>query len=430
MRRHCKALLVLAAAAAITFAGCGQLPPEPQDSLDAQHGIADQSLLYGMDYLMEERSDASLDIEKEVTLMKNMGVKTVRQWMHFTHFMTSPTEVRTGSTTLANMHKLLKACEDAGMTNVGMCHHNFWPGKSDTTAKPFLRDVSEGSDYVKWLDDYYTSWKTLVTEFPEVLYWEIDNEPNNGDFMHNGTHNSYNVRQMAQITADMFYYASRAIHEANPNAKTVMGGLTEPEGLGRGNTAVFLQTLYDNIASGNYGYFYGKEEKSAASTDPDDYFEIACWHPYMSNFNKQNFIDINNEYYNIILQNEKKHKKVFFTEIGWNDGTIGGEQNAIRFMEEMFDAVKQMPYVETVQLFKLYDNGTQNNWDGEGFLYYGLVQDPDPAHRYTPYERSTDRINIGTDGYCINGAPKNKAYAYQRLAGGEGSLDVLWKEEA
>lgn len=176
--------------------------------------------------------------------------------------------------------------------NIGMNHHNFCTtkSKSSTTAKPFARDVSEGSDYVQWLNDYYTSWKTLVGEFPEVLYWEIDNEVNNPDFMTDGGEkgsSAYSVRQMAEIATDMFYYATRAIHDANPEAQSVMGGLTEPTGLGRGNTASFLQMLYDNIASGEYGYFYGKEDRRPASKNADDYFEIACWHPYMSNFNKR-----------------------------------------------------------------------------------------------------------------------------------------------
>ena len=422
--------VLMAAAMLAATAACGGNPQQQGgDTLDAQHGIADQRNLFGMCYLLEERSTASLNIEKEVELMKNLGVKTVRQWMHFTHFMSDPYTVKTDSVNLENMHLLLAACNEAGMVNIGMNHHNFCTtqAKTDTTAKPFARDVSEGSDYVQWLNDYYASWKTLVAEFPEVTYWEIDNEVNNGDFMHNGTHNSYNVRQMAQIATDMFYYASRAIHEVNPAAQTIMGGLTEPSGLGKGNTANFLQMLYDNIASGEYGYFYNVEDPANASTNPDEYFQIACWHPYMSDFNKENFVAINNEYYEIVLENEGKHKKVFFTEIGWNDDMIGGEQISMNFLEEMYEACKSMPYVETVQLFKLYDNGTKNNWDGPNFLYFGLVHDPDPAHVYTQCEKSKDAINIGENGVCITGAPKQKAYLYQALAGGSGSLDVLWK---
>lgn len=421
---------LIAGAAFGAMGGCGKEKAMP---LDAKHGIADQSNLFGMCYLLEQRRADNLDIEKEVELMKNLGVKTVRQWTHFTHFMSDPTTIKEGET-LENMHTLLQKCEEAGMMNIGMNHHNFCTtqGKASATTKPFARDVSEGSDYVQWLNDYYTSWKTLVTEFPEVEYWEIDNEVNNPDFMTDGSgkgSSTYSVKQMAQIATDMFYYASRGIHDANPNAKTIMGGLTEPTGLGKGNTYNFLQMLYDNISSGEYGYFYGLEDKAQASKNADDYFEIACWHPYMSSFNKQHFIDINNEYYELILQNEGKHKKVFFTEFGWNDDTIGGEDVSMQYMRLTYEALKEMPYVETANLFKLYDNGTKNNWDGNNFLYYGLIHDPDPLHPYIPLEGDDQAIFIDESGYCIPGAPKRKAYLYQELAGGKGSLEILIPEE-
>ena len=67
---------------------------EKEIPLDPKHGIADQSNLFGMCYLLEERSLDSLNIEKEVELMKNLGVKTVRQWTHFTHFMSNPTTIK------------------------------------------------------------------------------------------------------------------------------------------------------------------------------------------------------------------------------------------------------------------------------------------------------------------------------------------------
>ena len=402
--------------------GCDKSIP-----LDAQHGIADQSKLFGMCYLLEERV-GSLDIEKEVQLMKNLGVKTVRQWMHFSHFMSNPETIKKGAT-LDNMHKLLAECEKAGMVNIGMNHHNFWSkGKSSATAKPYARDISEGSNYVQWLNEYYTSWKTLVAEFPEVTYWEIDNEVNNPDFMTDGGgkgSSSYSVRQMAQIATDMFYYASRAIHEVNPNAQTIMGGLTEPTGLGKGNTLNFLNMLYDNIESGEYGYFYGIEDKALASKNADDYFQIACWHPYMSSFNKQHFIEINNEFYSVILEREGKHKKVFFTEFGWNDEKVGGEDNAMQFMKLTYEAIKEMPYVETANIFKLYDTGKLNNWDGYNYQYFGLIHDPDVSRHYPPLEGDDRAIFIDENGYCIPGAPKRKAYLYQELAGGSGSLEIL-----
>lgn len=420
-----KTISIALAAAALTCgvaSGCNTKTP-----LDPQHGIADQSKVFGMCYLLEERSVDSLNIEKEVELMKNMGVKTVRQWMHFTHFLKSPTETKQNCEATENMHKLLAECEKAGMVNIGMNHHNFnLDGSTNSTAKPYSRNTDPDGNYVKWLELYYQAWYTLVKEFPEVTYWEIDNEPNNTDFMWDGqSHSAYSLKQMVAITVDMFYYASRAIHDANPNAITIMGGLTEPTGLGRGNTAKFLQTLYDNIASGEFGYLYGKEEKSNASKNADDYFQVACWHPYMSEFNQKNFIEINNEYYQIVLDNEGKHKKVFFTEIGWNDTNMGGEQNAISAMTQMYEAVKTMPYVETVNIFKLYDVGKKGNWDSYDEVRFGLIHDPNPSRVYYKLDIEKNSINIAADGRCIPGAPKNKAYEYQRLAGGSGSLEVL-----
>lgn len=221
---------------AVTGAGAAACKKDEDIPLDSSHGIADQSNLYGMCYLLEERSTETLDIGNEVLLMKNLGVRTVRQWMHFPHFMSNPKTLKENCEATKNMHDLLAACEEAGMTNIGMNHHNF-NATGNTVAKPYKRDVSSGSAYVEWLNDYYDSWRTLVKEFPEVKYWEIDNEVNNSDFMWNGvSHDSYSVKEMAEIATDMFYYASRAIHDENPAAQTIMGGLTEPKGLGMGNT--------------------------------------------------------------------------------------------------------------------------------------------------------------------------------------------------
>ena len=118
-----KTISIALAAAALTCgvaSGCNTKTP-----LDPQHGTADQSKLFGMCYLLEERSVESLNIEKEVELMKNMGVKTVRQWMHFTHFLKSPTETKQDNQTTENMHKLLAECEKAGMVNIGYNYNYF-----------------------------------------------------------------------------------------------------------------------------------------------------------------------------------------------------------------------------------------------------------------------------------------------------------------
>ncbi len=400
--------------------------------LDSNHGIAEKGRLYGMCYLLEERAPSSRKPQTVVKLMKNMGVKSIRHWLNFNSFMTGPKTLKADKSEANAMHEFLALCAESGIMNVGMNHHNYCTTrkKASTHSKPFARDINNW-EYVQWLNDYYDSWYTLVTEFPELEYWEIDNEVNNVDFMTESAikgKSSYNVEQMAEIAVDMFYYASRAIHDANPNAKTVMGGLTEPEGLGRGNLREFFQIFYDKIFSGDFGYFYGKEDKKNASTDPDDYFEIACWHPYMGNFNKQEFIRINNEYYEILLRNEKKHKRVLFTEIGWNDEWSLGEDLVNDFMGQMLEACATFPWLESVMPFKLYDDGTLGNWDGEGYIYFGFFRDADPTHKYTPWKGEKNPSAIDENGFCIPGAPKRRANVFQRVAKGEGDLEILMKE--
>ncbi len=403
---------VLAFALATTALGGCAGKPTPDNAK------FDRSGLYGMCYLLEEREyDPNYEMETEVELMKNMGVKSVRQWMHTSRLLTNPTALNEQK--CEDMHKLLKLCSDSGIVNIGMNHTNFYHGGA-IVGKP-MRDLGS-EDYVNWLNDYYTSWHTLVTEFPEVIYWEIDNEVNNKDFMTDVNGNDvYGQTDMAAIATDMFYYASRAIHDANPKAKTVMGSLTEPQGLGTGSTTQFLQMLYDNIKSGNYGYFYGKENREEASTDPDDYFEIAGWHPYVWNgFDPDFFVEVNNEFYQVILDNEGKHKEVFFTEVGFND--VGRtEEQTTQFLEELYTTIEQrMPYVTMVHYYKIYDVGNTNNWEGGGtYSRFGLFYDPDQSRTYPLLDGKTT---------AVNGAPKSKAYKFQELAGGSGSLELLVKK--
>ena len=67
-------------------------PIEQEIPLDTAHGIADTSKLYGICYLIEDREywgtpfkneDFAIDFQ----LIKNLGAKTVRHWMHFNYLL-------------------------------------------------------------------------------------------------------------------------------------------------------------------------------------------------------------------------------------------------------------------------------------------------------------------------------------------------------
>lgn len=396
--------------------------------LDVNHGIADTSNLYGICYLIEDREywgspfttdDFAIDFQ----LIKNLGAKTVRHWMHFTYLLQDKESVNEKN--CETMHKELAESTKQGLLNIGMNHHNFNTGV--TTVGKVKRNLSTGSYYKQWLDDYYTSWYTLVSEFPEVTYWEIDNETNNPDFMYDCNDRSlFSSEMMAAITTDMLYYATRAIHDANPNAKSIMGGLTEPYGQGKFNVeksrpsnAWFLQKIYDNIASGEYGYFYSTESDETASLNPDDYFDIVAWHPYLDtkNFDPEYFVAENHKVYQVVLDNEHKHKKVFITEVGYSD-TKKTEEIAAANVIALLNAVKEhMPYVETVNIFRMFDNAATNWAAGtDGVSRYGFFTDPDPARSY---------LNMAGTRTVIAGEPKPLAEAYQKAAGGNGDLNLL-----
>lgn len=400
----CLMALIFGTIVSVTVTGCGK-------DLDVRGGIADQTWLYGMCYVQSERSyDPAYDAEAEVQLMANLGVKTVRTWMQIRELLLSPTQVN--EETCGQAHALLALYARHGIRAVGVSHTNFNSGTSQSGKVG--RDVSPGSEYIAWLEDYYTAWKTLVAEFPEVEYWEIDNETNNSVFMNNIYGEAvFNQDEMAEISTDIFYYASRAIHEANPSAQTVMGGLV---GFQSGRIKTALEKIYQNIESGEYGYFYGRESADTASTDPDDYFQVVCWHPYITGaFNRTVFRTLNDEIYEVVLAHEGKHKKVIFSEIGFSNETYS-EQIAARYITEMFSLIEEeMPYVESVLYFKLFDFADPSYWTGS-YSRYGLFYDPNPERSYT---------NNESDDVVTPGAPKLQALAFQQAAGATGDLTIL-----
>ena len=398
--------IILSAISLLSLVACKTDPV-----LTPEEGIADLTRQYGVCYEMHVRYEDGneLDVDKEIQLLKNLGVTSMRFWLQTNTYLYSPTRVNEEKCERA--HNFLAKLKEADIMVVAVNHTNFNNG-TNASGKP-ARDLSEGSYYLEWLEDYYTMWKTLVTEFPEVEYWEIDNEVNNTDFMKNQYGESLLEQQgMADIATDMFYYASRAIHQANPKAQTVMGGLV---GFSSGRIKTFMEKLYVNIFSGNFGYFYGLESKDKASTNPDDYFEIACWHPYIQGaFSKKSFKAWNDEIYQVILDNEKKHKKVIFSEIGFSNTTYK-ESVAAKYVTALFEVVATMPYVECVHYYKMFDYADPLKYWTKTISRYGLFYDPDPSRQYT---------NNENDLIVEAGAPKPAAYAFQQAAGGTGELNL------
>ncbi len=403
------------------------------ENYDVANTKADQSKLYGIGYIAWEGIGQKIDFVGAYKLLHNLGAKSTRNWMHFKYLMEDPYTFKEGAA--EKMHEILLEADSYNIQIIGMNHTNWDIHTNKWVGGKHEYQPWTGSDYYKWLEVYEDSWYTLVKEFPEVTYWEIDNEINNMDFMYiqsapkdsRGRNLILSLEQMAQISADMMFYASRGIHRANPKAITVMGGLVDPNGLGTkgcgysydnpslwvntGNMAEFLEVLYDCIDSGKHG-----------SKFADDFFQVAAWHPYYYGKPADDFfVAENNKIYEVIKRREGKDKKVFLTEFGWNPkANVAGTNRNITLEElsewipNLYTTIRQkMPYVESLHYFRMFDNIADNNHT------YGLFFDPDPNDSYSEV---TWIPKIGNAG-----APKLTAYAYQKAAGGKGDLTILEK---
>ena len=379
------ALLLVVVLLISCFAGCG--------GGNKKYGGADQQYLFGMDYIIWEGVGQNIDYVKALQVCKNMGVKSIRNWMHVHWFFNDDLTRREAN--IEKMHEYIEEAYKHGFQLIGMSHKNF-NVNNELNAKP-MRDVNAGSYYLEWLEKYEKSWELLAAEFPEITYWEIDNENNNVDFMPKMGGGTFTVRQMADIYTDMLFAASRGIKKGNPNAITVMGGLITK------NAASFLEMLYKNIKSGKFG---------EGSTNPDDYFECLAWHPYPANFNADKFVEDNDKIYQVVLDNDKP-KKVFLTEIGgWT--RVVDQTVAETYIPQLYEALKRMPYVESAHYYRMFNNVADHYNNG------GLFYDPDP----------NDHDLILGGGEAVPGSPKVGAYAYQKAAGGTGPLDLLIPEGA
>lgn len=365
------------------FAGCA--PKEEPDTY-----TADQSYIYGMCYIAFEGVGNGIDYEKAFELMHNLGVKSIRHWMHMTWFLDEDFQVKQSNVDL--MKDIIAQAQKYGIQLIGMSHRNINKyGPAHENDK-----ISRSSDYyAEWISNYERGWYELARLFPEITIWEIDNETNNNDFMHDAEGGSFSLQEMADISTDLFYYGSKGVHAANPEATTVMGGFVTWSGSG------FLEKVYQNILSGEFG---------EGSTNPDDYFQALAWHPYTSLFNAESFVRDNQALYDIAYRYEGKHKTVYFTELGGWDQRLSPEQ-AAGYIKELYAAAERLPFVESMHYFRAFDNIIDNN------SQWGLFADPNPDRN--------DMIN----GVRVNpGMPKLSAYAYQEVAGGSGSLELLLTE--
>lgn len=376
--------------------------------LDSEHGNATKNQLFGLFYEIEERKkDENFTIEKDIILLKKLGVNYVRMGLRVPYYLYD--ETRINPAPCKDMHSVLGKILESNI-DVHMDVTIFFTNGAALRSVP-KRNISRRSEYISWLNKYYDTCYTLAKEFPEITNWACGNETNYSLLDMEGN-DTYTYKERAEISTDMAYYGYQAIKKANPNSIIQIAG---PVGLKNDLIVNWFKLVYENIQSGEFGYFYEKQAKEEADTNPDSYFDLAAWHPYVHNddFSVEMFTSLNKRIYDTILEYEGKHKPVIFSEFGYTNEEMT-EQQAASNLYDSYEIVKSLPFVQGATYYKFLDYGSDTYYLGR-ISRYGLFYDPIESRKY----------NDGFSEEIVqSGGIKKQALAYQLVANGEGELIV------
>ncbi len=375
-----------------------------------------QDRLFGIGEPLTMRGlSGKIDPMESLELMQAVGFRAFREWMHIPVILENPTTPK--PEVVAAYTRVLDRCAELDIEVTGMSHEWFLPEgciqKFGNAAPP--RDLTPGSLYMQMLEMLEQSWFTLASCFPQVPMWEVGNEWNTHCFLHpdgfaqRGRTGGFTPAQKADIALDLMYFSANGIRRANPAAKVVSFSpcrVAEDQGgdlpyylPANYEIAAALERLYSRIASGQ-----------SWSVRTDDYFDLLAWHPYVSHDVPPDDIwkDVSDAAYRVMQRYGDGHKQVLITEFGYTD--IFDEEKEKRHAEyyrKIFDYCRQMPYLRTLHVFRLYEEYAMLEHDEPGTVggayevTFGIFTEPDRGQK-----------------------PRAKAIELQKLCGGTGDL---WK---
>lgn len=185
--------------------------------------------------------------------------------------------------------------------------------------------------------------------------------------------------------------------------------------VGNDGAAWALDQVYSRIKSGKYW-----------SDDPDDYFDIVAWHPYVFTTkrdvsDKDLFLDVeepdtlwrdfNDAAYRVMRKYGDGNKQAILTETGFTDcGNPEWEERYAKYNKKILQYAEEMPYVRTVHNFRLLNENAMlkragiedNQIGGLTEVYFGLFTDPEDGLK-----------------------PRKRAWAIQEMTGSSADLEEL-----
>lgn len=319
-----------------------------------------------------------------------LGIKSYRIWMHLSSVIQredNSDNISLNQKRVNEFHVFIDSLKANGITHfTAMSHYYIYPYDYSVTSSNVIPDPdTEYEMYLRFLSILEKCYELLSAEFPEIKYWEPGNETNasNGRFVAmNGYSESadastnapylYSDSDLAYITADLCYYANRGIKKSNKENMLVLPGMIFSGDMTAG---YFLELIYEQIES----KWLPTAEKYA-DTNSDNYFQIINWHPYVGSWRQhdQNWINANKAIYQVAIDHGDNGKKVFLTEVGWQDqGNTDNRNGIATYFVDLFVAIKkEMPWVETVHIFRLVDWETSNLDPSSIERFFGLFTSP------------------------------------------------------
>ena len=409
-------------------------------AMSAEPEKAHKNVLYGIGEPLvhtginsDKSSKSFRDIEY---ILEAMNFGAIREWMHIPYVLDNPTQVN--PLRKKSYDDALELYKRLGIEITGMSHQWYIVDQSGNVipsdGKMYRRNTAEGSPYLQSLAMIEQAWKTMAKNFPQVTQWEVGNEWNTSDFLnvYPETDKPLTDGERIEIATDMMYYAYKGIKAGNPAAQVVSFSptISIPKFLQKNGSekmvpftnpgysiALALSRVYDNIASGDF------PAGMPADTNPDHYFDIVAWHPYMytgmnpsiasetfpgqGRFYREEHIDalwqnINDNAYNVMVMNGDADKKVILTEMGFCDmQDPQKEETHLQEYERMFKMISEsMPYIKTVHVFRLL---TADAFNSNLEAAFGLFW---------------EEIDSEGDGKMLLFQPRKKAYTLQKIMGG------------
>ncbi len=396
------------------FSGC--IPEEtPTVERNDNYRLGVCEKFYDYNNLMEK----SLSIDYVSSVVQTMGMKSYRLGLSYATLFSvnSKNEPVFKEGALEVAHKIVDSLVAHGVericviTDTHLEPYGYYANTNWAVPDP----LTESDYYLEFLKLYEKASAMLAREFPQVQYFEPGNEPDHetgrpiskngytlgGSSMVNANF-IYSKTDIAHIVSDICWYVSRGVKSVNPDNQVVTPGMCNGQ-----ETVEFLGEIYAAIESRAL-----PTGEKYADVDPDNYFQILSWHPYLKGSSMpemdDSWVQFNLDMHEVAKAHDDGEKLVWFTEVGFTDrGNEDTEELNAERVVKMFNYIeKELPFVETAFMFRITDLASAPVSAAED--HFGMFRSLDDADS------------------AIAGQPKPIAYAlYKYFHGNDADTSVL-----